>query len=173
MTVKYTIDQSGIEEQVKKLKDFGTIANRHFLTATSKSLFTIQGAVLDAGVPVGVSGHLRESLGTKIENKGPMSIVGRFGSSIKDSPYPMVMEKGMPPGTFPPPAALVLWVRRKINPEEWKVYSVAFNVARGIYAHGIKGRFFMKRGWAAAKPKVDAFYKDAIERIVKELVVKK
>lgn len=174
MTTRYTIDQNGsIEEQIRKLKKYPEIANRHFMTATQKSLFVIQGAVLDAGVPVGVSGHLRESLGTSIENKGLMNITGRFGTSIKDSPYPMVMERGMDPGTFPPPSALMLWVKRKINPESWKLYSVAFNVARAIKAHGIKGHFFMARGWKAARPKVDNYFQQAAENTIKELVVRK
>src|SRR5574341_1345001 len=175
----YEFSYEGWEELQRYLVNFPQISQRELKAAMQKSVVTIAREVKPL-TPVGVSGELRSSIGSEVIQEGPTSIVGRVGSSITEA-YPVVMEAGARPH-FPPPGNLMLWVKRKqitgvystkthrrlgskAN-QFWEDVGAAFMVARAISHHGIKGRFFMKKGWEQSQARVNAFFEIALINIV-------
>lgn len=165
--IGYDIEVIGLDEQLQKLIQFDLITNRHMAKAMQDSVFAIQSEVVPLA-PVGVSSRLKNSIGSSVQDLGD-SLIGKVGTSLKDEIYPQTMEYGREPGTMPPPASLLRWVHLKIRPPEWKEYSVAFNIARKIKWHGIKGRFFMKTGFEKARTRIVTFFNAALERITEDL----
>lgn len=143
------------------------IANRHFQVAMKKATLDIVAEVRPR-TPVFQS-RLRNSINSEVTGVG-MNIVGRVGSSI-DSPYPSVMEFGRRPGSRPPPAAsLERWVYLVLGVPQEDALSVAFQIARSIGIKGIKGHYFMRDGFNAAKPKVIERFNTALADINREVV---
>lgn len=181
------IDIRGLEEQIKRMGNFGTLLNRHLergMEATTK--FTVSKIV--PNVPVGVSGRLKNSIGSEIRTEGIGSVVGRVGSSLKGEEYPAVMEFGRRPGSrMPPPEALVRWVHVKGLAGTYSIKThrrrgskasqaeedlqVAFLIARAIGRKGIKGRFYMRDGLNRAKPSIPKFFKREMDLLMEELSV--
>lgn len=185
----YEITAEGLEEQIKKLVDFDLIAERHLTTAMQKSVLTIEGEV-ERLVPVGVSGRLKNSIGSTVMEIGTLSIEGRIGSSLKSELYPSVMEFGREPGTWPPIEPLIRWVHAKRlagvysikkdsrgyhrrmgskSTQETQDRSVAFMIARKIKNKGIEGKEFMKKGFENALDRVEAFFNRALDDIANDL----
>jgi hypothetical protein len=178
----------GLEEQIKKMGNFGPLLNTHLVRGMEAATkFTVSKIV--PGVPVGVSSRLKNSIGSEIRTEGIGSIVGVVGSSLKDEEYPKVMELGRRPGAkMPPPEALVRWVHVKGLAGTYSVKThrrqggkakvaqqdlqVAFMIARAIARKGIKGRFYMKNGLDKARPSIAKFFKREMDEMMKELVVK-
>lgn len=167
MTIGYDVTVEGLEEQLRKLADYDGITNRHLRTSMQQSLLTIGANVIPL-VPVGVSGRLRNSMGSEIKELDG-SLIGRFGSSLKDETYPQVMEFGRGPGSYPEMNQLLRWVHLKIRPGEAREASVTFMIARAIFEHGIKGRYFMKQGFDKAKTAVIGYFNQALDRIARDL----
>ena len=165
--IGYEVEIVGLQEQIALLKAYDEIAEAELIKAMREATYAIEFAV-KSFTPVD-TGLLHSKIGSEVINLGTLSIVGRVGPSLKDEIYPQVMEFGLPPGTFPPPEALVPWVHRVIRPEPWKEYSVAFNVARKIYHRGIKPRHYLKKGFEAARATVERVFAAAMERIAKGL----
>lgn len=168
MMPSYEIDVKGLEEQLGKLSQFDSIANRHLRRAMQESLITIGSEVVPL-VPVGVSARLKNSMGSVITETAPTMLTGKYGSSLKDEVYPQVMEFGRKPGSMPPPEALLRWVHLKIKPGEANEMQVAFLIARKIGKFGIKGHFFMKTGFEKAKARITVFFTQAMTRIAQDL----
>jgi hypothetical protein len=166
--IGYELTVDGLEEQITKLMAYDEISHRHLRAAMQKSLITIGSEVVPL-IPVGVSGRLKNSMGSEIQELGPSNLVGRFGSSLKDEVYPQVMEFGRKPGKMPPVESLLRWVHLKINPGVDEEYSVAFLIARKIGKAGIKGKKFMKKGYAKAKERVVGYFNQALENIAEDL----
>lgn len=167
MSYQFGIEVKGAEELMKLFSNFKAVANRRLLQAMQKSVLTIENAVSPLA-PVGVSGRLRGSIASEVEGVGS-EIVGRVGSNLRDEVYPKVMEHGREPGRMPPPEALERWVHLKLGVPTDEAPGVAFVVARNIARRGIKGRFFLRRGWEKAQKRVIEYFKRAQELIVKDL----
>lgn len=189
-SVGYALDVQiiGLEEQIKKMGNFGPLLNRHLergMEAATK--FTASKIV--PNVPVGVSARLKNSIGSEIRTEGIGSVVGTVGSSLKGEEYPAVMELGRKPGAkMPPPEALVRWVHVKHLAGTYSIKSrrrqggkkrqadedlqVAFMIARSIARKGIKGKFYMRDGLRAARPSIPRFFKTEMDLMMEELSVK-
>ena len=170
MMVGYEIEIRGMDEQLKRLGRFSQIADRRLGTAMRQSVSTIVAEVRPL-TPVGVSARLRNSIGSEVRQEGPLSIVGRVGSSLSDEVYPAVMEFGRRPGSMPPPGALVRWVHLRLRVPEEEAGRVAFLVARKIGKRGIPGKFFMKRGWQKSRPRVERYFDQALQLIANDLAL--
>lgn len=119
--------------------------------------------------PVGVSSALRQSINTRVEGMGS-TLKGVVGSSLSKEIYPSVMEFGRRPGAKPPPAEKLLrWVHIVLGVENEEALSVAIRIARSIGKKGIKGHFFMKRGFEAAKPKIVTGFQTEIRALLKDI----
>lgn len=169
--IAYDIEFKGLEEQLKKFERFAPIADPILRQAMDQSVISVVNEVRPLA-PVGVSGRLRNSLGSQVTHEGPLSIVGKIGSTLTDEIYPEIMEFGRRPGKMPPPSALERWVHIVLGVPNEDAPGVAFTVARAIGRRGIKGRFFMKKGWEKAKPQVLKYFSRALERIAEALAVK-
>jgi hypothetical protein len=179
-----SVDMHGVEEQLKKLGNFGSLLNRHLEQGMNAATTMVASKIIPL-VPVGVSGRLKNSIGSEIRTEGIGSVVGRVGSSLKDEEYPAVMEFGRAPGTMPPPEALVRWVHVKHLAGTYSIKThrrqggkkrqadedlqTAFLIARAIKARGIKGKFYMKQGLAKAKPGIPRIFKKEMDEMMKEL----
>ena len=164
--IGYEIELHGLEEQLAKLAQFDRIADKRLVTAMHQATITVESAVRPLA-PVGVSGRLRNSIASQVTHEGPLSVVGKVGSTLKDEVYPAVMEFGRKPGKMPPYSEgtpLARWVHLVLGDAIG-----AFVVARGIGRRGIKGKFFMKRGWEQSKGRVQGFFETALQLIAKDL----
>ena len=154
----YSLEFKGLDEQLAKFKGADQVIDAQLTSAMQSAVLDIEGAVKPL-VPVGVSGRLRNSIGSQVTREGPGSIVGRVGSDMKEEAYPAVMEGGAAPH-FPPPQALERWVHLKLGVPPEEAPHVAYLVARRISQGGSKGRFYMKKGFQGAQRKVmDRFLK--------------
>jgi hypothetical protein len=187
MTLGFEITVPGLEDLLYRLTRYDSAVNKHFKRAMKKTTIAIE-SVIKPEVPVGVSGALKNSIGSEITEEGPGSVVGRIGSSLKDEVYPQVMEFGRAPGTnisSEGMESLTRWVHVK---RIAGVYSVkthkrkgkkatqhdqdrqaAYMIALAIFRHGIKGRHFMQKGFEAGKPRANEYFTQAIEDIVLEV----
>jgi hypothetical protein len=168
MPVAYELEILGLDEQLEKLKRFSAIADPELMRAMGQSVISIRNEVVPL-TPVGVNSRLIDSIASQVTHEGPLSIVGRVGSTLKGEIYPEVMEFGRKPGRMPPPSALERWVHIVLKVEDKEAAGVAFRVARAIGRRGIKGKFFMKRGWEKARPAVLRYFETALNRIAEGL----
>ena len=160
----YTVEISGLEEQLKKLHGYAGIADRHLIDAMNRSVLTLEDAIKPL-TPV-FRGRLRNSIASEVKREGTMSVTGRVFSSINEV-YPSVMEFGRTPGAAgPPSAALERWAQLVLGDAR-----LAFVVARAIHSHPKPGRFFMQRGFEKSKGKIDGFFNRALELITQGLSV--
>ncbi len=168
--IAYTVEIKGLDEQLAKLKRYDQIADKRLITAMSQATITIESEVKPL-TPV-FQARLRNSIGSKVEREGPLSIVGTVGSSLKDEEYPAVMEFGRRKGAkMPPPQALERWVYLVLGVPKEEAPGVAYVVARSIARKGIKGRKFMERGYKKARPKVLEFFARALDLIAEDLSI--
>jgi hypothetical protein len=187
--VGYAMDVQiiGLEEQLKKMGNFGVLLNRH-LERGMEAATTFTVSKITPNVPVGVSSRLKNSIGSEIRTEGIGSVVGRVGSSLEGEEYPAVMEFGRKPGAkMPPPEALVRWVHVKGLAGTYSIKTrrrqggkkrqanedlqVAWMIARAISRKGIKGKFYMRTGLQKAKPSVPKFFKKEMDLMMEELSV--
>jgi len=168
---EFEIVAPGLEEQMKRVDDFWDIAKPEMQTAMSKTVVTVASKAKPLA-PVGVSGMLRNSITSSVENSAG-SVVGHVFSSLKNEEYPAVMEFGRRPGKMPPPSALERWVHIVLGVSKEEAPGVALRVARSIARRGIKGKKFMERGYKQARPDIDRYWQQALDRIAEKMVVKR
>lgn len=167
--IGYHVEFKGYKEQLAKLRDYNRIADKHLKSAMTRSVVALESAIVPE-VPVGVSARLRNSIASEVIHEGPLSIIGKVGSTLKNEIYPIVMEFGRRPGArMPPPAALERWVHLQLKVPAKDAPGVAFLVARAIAIRGIRKREYMKKGWEKTKERVYAFFDTALQAIAKEL----
>lgn len=172
MPAAYELKIEGLEEQLANLARYEPTALRELTTAMQQSVIAIESAARPL-TPVGVSGQLRQSIGSTVVAESAVSIVGRVGSSITGSPYPVVMELGRTPGARQPPSeALERWVHLKLGVPESDVARVARQVARNIGRRGIKGRGMLRQGYEKVREQITGYFQRAGERIT-EFMAKK
>lgn len=163
--MSYGIKVEGLEKF--RFDKADELTRKHVTDAMQKSVVTVVSEVRPL-TPVGVSGRLRNSIGSQVE-VSQSTVIGRVGSSLKSEEYPAVMELGRRPGSFPPVTALERWVHLKLGVPADQQHAVAFVVARAIAARGIKGYFYLKRGLEASVSKINGFFNDALSGLGKDL----
>lgn len=188
--INWQIDTPGMTEFMAKLAQYDSYVNKRFEPAMQKSVITVVSNVKPL-VPVGVSGDLRNSIGSTVTVNGPGSITGDIGSSLSAEEYPSVMEFGRTPGaTAPPWEALVRWVHLKQitgtysvkanskgyhhrqgskDTQQQEDESAAFVIARSIGIKGIKGRHYMQQGFEKSVAAIQDNFNQAIQLIVQDL----
>ena len=129
----------------------------------------VQGIVEDiatqarARTPVGVSGILRASIGTKVTLGTDAAHLARGEVfSGAQAPYAEFVEYGRRPGKFPPwgeGSSLRLWVQRVIGDG-----SRTFIIARAIARRGIRGRFMFTQAMATVRPSIEPRLRAALDR---------
>ena len=124
---------------------------RHFGGAMNKAVITIESNTRPL-TPV-FTGRLRNSIGSQVIST-ETRITGYVGSTLKDEIYPSVMEWGRRSGSMPPPDKLERWVKLVLKVPEKKIKGTAYVVARSIGKRGIRGRFFLNRGYRRSLPKI-------------------
>lgn len=165
----YEIEATGLDEAMALLERYPEISHEELMIAMQKSVIVVEGnAKVEAPVD---RGRLRGGIGSEVKELGTLSIVGRIGPSLKDEIYPEVMELGgVWENNQPPSSALEPWVRRVIRPDDAKdIPRIAFLIARSIKKNGIKGRFYMKKGWEKSQDRVKEFFFKAVERITERI----
>ena len=94
-------------------------------------------------------------------------ITGRVFSSL---PYAIVMDEGRTPGArMPPPAAIELWVQRKLGLTGTEAARAAFAIARSIGEKGIDPRAFADEAFSAGQNKVDRLFEILGDQITRAL----
>lgn len=182
--VGITIEIKGLDEWLKRCDKAPEIIHKHLKKGLTESVITIEGKVKPL-VPVGVSGRLRNSIGSEVIDNGTMSLTGLVGSSLKGEVYPKVIEFGRAPGSMPPPQALERWVHVKHIAGTYSIKShrrmgkkaiqededtaAAKAIAWAIYKRGIKARHYLGRGFEASLPKVKRFFEDSVADAVTEI----
>lgn len=115
--------------------------------------------------PVGVSGLLRASIGTRV-------MLGTDASTLvrgeiftgAQAPYAVYVEMGTKPH-WPPRAPLELWAARVLGDARlW------FVVARAIARRGTRARHFMRDGLAIVRPTINPRLRAAIGRAARLLM---
>lgn len=139
------------------------VVNREIVAATEASVAIVVGEIVPR-TPVNL-GILRGGVQSEVRGESAEGVFGRVFNPVG---YAMPVEGGARPH-FPPVAALIPWVTRKLGLSGKEARSVAFLVARKISRVGTRARLMFSQGLAAAKPRVDARYELALKRIVEGL----
>lgn len=160
------IEILGLDEQIRKLAEADPAVARELRMAMESGLDALQGDV-EPFIPVGATGGLKRSFGSKIEGSGAQ-IVGHFGSSLNNF-VPVVSEFGRKTSATPNSNNLDTWVEKKLGIQGKEVRSVAYLIARSIGRKKRKGHFFLSVGKRKMTPKIVDFFEQALERIVKGL----
>lgn len=163
--MSYRATVQGLDELQRKFEKSPEIVSGEMRTAMQKSTITLASDIRPE-TPV-FMGILRNSIGSDVSGTGS-KIVGTVGSSLKDEAYPAVMEHGREPAPVPP-GKLERWVKIKLGVTDTQVTMVARKIAHSISLHGIKGRFFMKKGFEKAQGKILGYFQEALKRIVERL----
>lgn len=143
------------------------VTRKELEKAMKKSVIKIASEV-KRETPVGVSGRLRNSIGSEVTTTAN-KVRGRIGTSITDE-YPIVMEFGRKRGARRPPAErLERWVHLQLGVPTDQAYGVARHVARIISIRGIKGREMFRKGFEASVKNVEDYFGDALLAIVRAL----
>jgi hypothetical protein len=163
----YEIEIKGLDEQIRRLNAYDEVSTRELTTAMNQSVTALESAIKPL-TPV-YRARLRGSIASEVKQEGPGSIVGRVGSTLKGEEYPAVMEFGRKPGKFPPIEPLMRWVHLVLGVPNEEARGVAYVVARKIARKGIKGHFFMKKGFEASKAQIADYFVKALQRITEAL----
>jgi hypothetical protein len=118
-----------------------------------------------ARTPVGVSGILRASIGTRVS-------IGRDASTLvlgevftgAQAPYAIFVEEGRRPGSFPPRAPLELWAQRVLGDR-----SLWYVIARAIARRGIRPRRMFAQAFERVRPTIEPRITAAVERAARLL----
>jgi hypothetical protein len=163
----YHVTIRGLDELQDALEKSPELVEREFKKAMNKSVIKVASEV-KRETPVGVSGRLRNSIGSEVTTTAS-KVRGRVGTSITDE-YPIVMEFGRKRGARRPPAArLERWVHLQMGVPTDQAFGVARQVAKIISIRGIKGREMFRKGFEASVKNIEDYFGDALLAIVKEL----
>ena len=166
--INMVVEMRGFEEQIAKLRASDQVINREGGRAMDLSVKTIE-RVAKPLTPVGVSGRLRNSIGSSV-SISTSQIIGKVGSTLRGELYPSVIEGGRRPGAaMPPPDKLTRWVQLRLRVPANQARGVAFTVARSIARKGIKGRRMLQRGFEQSKGYINATFTQALNRIAEGL----
>lgn len=152
--------------------------NRLALQTMRLALQEIAGRVSDEA-PVD-SGQLAQSFGADpstatggIELTGADLTAGVTGRVFSSLPYAIVMEEGRTPGKPISRAgidAIGLWAQRKLGLSATEAEDAKWAIAFTIVKRGIEGKWFAKKGFDAAQPRVEQMFDILAEEIALGLV---
>lgn len=114
--------------------------------------------------PVGVSGLLRASIGTRVTlgTDATELVHGEIFTGAQ-APYALYVEEGTSPH-WPPRAPIELWAARVLgNAKLW------YLVARAISRRGTRARHFMRDALAAVEPGIQSRMQAALARAVRRI----
>jgi hypothetical protein len=118
------------------------------------------------GRPPAVStGNLANSIQYQISQEAGISRATIFAGAPADI-YAGYVESGTGPH-FPPPSALLLWVKKKFSPStEKQALSIAFAVARKISKRGTSGFGMFARAFAKLESELGGIFRAAIAKAI-------
>lgn len=162
------VELRDIDAMARRLADVDQAAGQHLREAMGDGLDELQRNI-EPRIPVGVSGSVKKSFGSRIDGTGS-KIVGHYGSSSKHA-IPRVLEYGRKPSSkMPNPAEFGTWVQKVLGIRDVKeIKSVAFLIARSVARKGTKPRRFMSGGKRVARPKIIDFFEHAVRRIIERV----
>lgn len=139
--------------------------------AMDKSVATTKARV-QGKIPIGVTGQARSSVTTSTI-RTPFQMVGKISSSLRrPNVYIFVLNAGVRPGQGkqPPSDKLVPWVVQKgLARDPKEAARVAYLVARSIKRKGITALSFQWRGLSESESAIEAYHRQAVEDIIREL----
>lgn len=114
--------------------------------------------------PVGVTGILRASIGTRVTiGTDAGHLIRGEVSTGQQAPYAVYVEEGTRPH-WPPRAPIELWAARVLgNAKLW------FVVARAISRRGTRARHFMRDALATVRPTIEPRLRAAVDRAARLL----
>jgi hypothetical protein len=168
-----SIRVTGIEKTQQTLKNISEDLRRgnEMHEAVTRGLMAIRNSARDLAPRD--TGRLRDSIKFSLS----VGVNGIGGRVYSDLPYAAPMEKGTRP-FFPPPDALIGWVRRKVmgayrpgrgvvrHMDENTVRGVAFIIAHSISKRGLTGRWYLKRAKERNERTVANYINCAVKRII-------
>jgi hypothetical protein len=122
-------------------------------------------AAIKPNTPVGVTGAARAGVQTSVSGVG-VNMVGRVFNPVA---HANAVETGRRPGSPPPTANLMLWVRRKLKVSDEDARGVAYVVARAIGRRGTKGAVPFRKAFIEKRSQVEATLNAIPTRIVQRL----
>ena len=154
--IKFLLKFTG---NTKKLLQVREVINDEFLVAMTSAQMLLETDVA-ANTPVNF-GTLRTGIHGKVINAFH-GIVGVEGAGTK---YGDIIEMGRRPGKMPPEEPLLLWVRRKINPDPKELKSITYLVRRKIGKEGFLGKHMFQNAERKLKNTVIRMFEDAKNRV--------
>jgi HK97 gp10 family phage protein len=150
------VDTKGFQEFQKSVLNALEKSNSHLVSAL-KTAVTVVTLAAKNTVPVGATGELRRSIGSDIDER---SLIGIVGLDFPGRNYGIYVEKGTRPH-MPPIGALDRWAnQRGLNP-----YAVAKSIAR----KGTKAQPFMKPAYEKNEKFIRRQFSEANEKIVRDM----
>jgi hypothetical protein len=155
MSTVYEIDTRGFDEQLRKLNAYDQITTRHMRRAMSDSVKIV------ARVTKGLtrSGHIAAGVDHEILVRPTEGVMGRVVNQAFDAKW---FEYGTKAHGVSSDA-----IAAKIPVDG----DTAFLIARSIQVRGTKGKFPMYRAFKASERAIKAFFRQALDRITKDLSV--
>jgi len=144
-------------------RDLGRVGPEAIVKTINKAVLFLQAEVAKR-TPRGATGLLRGSIASEVRGRGA-SITGIVGTPFI---YGLPVETGTRPH-FPPPDALVPWVRRKLGLAGEEALSVAFLIARVISRRGTKGARMFARTLKEEGRKLDSILDEIVPEMIDEL----
>jgi len=117
--------------------------------------------------PAVATGNLANSIAFQISQEASISRAVVFASAPADQ-YAGYVESGTGPH-FPPPSALLLWVKKKFSPStEKQALSIAFAVARKIAKRGVSAFGMFNRAFAKLEAELPGIFQTQIAKAVEK-----
>lgn len=114
-----------------------------------------------AHTPVGVSGILRASIGTRVTlSTSAATLVEGEVFTGAQAPYAEHVEFGTRPGVWRPIAPLKLWAQRVLGDAR-----IGYQIRWAIYRRGTKGRFMFRDAMATVQPRIQGIFEAAAARV--------
>ena len=155
--IKFLLKFTG---NTKKLLQVREVINDEFLVAMTSAQMLLETDVA-ANTPTGVGGTLKLGIHGKVIDAFH-GIVGVEGAGAK---YGGIVEMGRRPGKMPPEEPLLLWVRRKINPDLKELKSITYLVRRKIGKEGFLGKHMFQNAERKLKNNIIRMFEDAKNRV--------
>jgi hypothetical protein len=115
--------------------------------------------------PAVATGNLVNSIAFQISQEAGFSRATVFAGAPADQ-YAGYVEAGTGPH-FPPPSALLLWVKKKFSPStEKQALSIAFAVARSISKRGVSAFGMFNRAFARLEAELQGIFQAQIAKAI-------
>jgi hypothetical protein len=160
--INFNLTAADLPEVLRDIEGLDDLVLDEMAATMRRSIDVLEAAVAQR-TPVGATGNLRSAWGTNVE-RGVAAIKGTLANPMQYAPD---VEKGQEPGRWPNPAALELWVQRKLGIQPPRSEQVAFLIGRAIHARGTKGAHMAEEGLAAVKGQIVADFDGVPARVAR------